>query len=550
MLKTIQDNVRVLGQILGRTIAIDHGDEVFEKIEQLRRHGKALSGGDKAVLTILQQDFSVASDEQLNVYARAFSQFLNLANIAEQQFTISEKGLQQLDLPHPLAALSEKIGEVVPEKFESALEKLHIELVLTAHPTEVNRRTFIHKYHEIAEQLDAPDKSIQRIEELIEQAWFTNEIRHERPTPLDESRWGLEAIADSLWHAVPTFLRELNELSLQMLGKDLPLNFSPVTMASWMAGDRDGNPFVTANLSEQAILNARLVAAELYLQDFQNLYLELSMHRANEILVQQDVERIGPYRNQISKVIERLKHTISQLQKGRTQGVIEGVDELLVPLHQCYDSLQSCGLKVIANSLLLDVIRRINCFGMSMVKLDVRQHSERHEQAMSEITLALGLGNYLEWSEQKKHSFLSAELKNSRPLLPSVKWSEDTQEVLDTYAMIAKQPREVLGIYIISMASQASDVLLVDLLLKAHGVSWKMPVAPLFETLDDLNRAPEVMDTLLLEDSYLARCDYRHYVMIGYSDSSKDAGVLAATWAQYQAQEALVEVFACHEKWS
>lgn len=547
MITTIQQNVRLLGHILGQTIAIDHGELTFDQIENIRRTGKELTTAEPAALARLQTDFANADEAQLKVYARAFSQFLNLVNIAEQQFTISEKGLAQLELAHPLEALAEKTTDVSPQKFNQALKKLHIELVLTAHPTEVNRRTFIHKYHELAEQLAAPEANNQRITELIEQAWFTNEIRNERPTPLDESRWGLDTIADSLWQAVPTFMRELNDLSQQVQSQDLPLDFAPVTMASWMAGDRDGNPFVTAKLSEQAIINARLVAAELYLKDFESLYLELSMHRADDELIVQDVERIGPYRSELEQVISLLKQTIGQLQEGGTESVLSSAEQLLTPLLRCHRSLVNNGLGVIANSKLIDVIRRVKCFGISMVKLDIRQHSERHDQAMAEITEALGLGDYLQWSEVKRQEFLTAELKNNRPLLPKYKWSSEAQEVFDTFAMIAKQPKEVMGIYIISMASQVSDVLLVNLLLKAHNVNWEMPIAPLFETLDDLNSAPEVMSNLLQNTPYLERCKHKHYVMIGYSDSAKDAGVLAATWAQYQAQEALVKLFNTHE---
>ncbi|WP_096087751.1 phosphoenolpyruvate carboxylase [Agaribacterium haliotis] len=543
MLETIQSNVRLLGKLLGQTIAIDHGDDFLEKIESVRNLGKDLNRDEQQALKLLQDEFSSASEAQLKVYSRAFSQFLNLVNIAEQQFTISEKGLQQLELAHPLEEFQKKLDESTTEKFEQALQKLHVELVLTAHPTEVNRRTFIHKYHDLAEQLDSPEKNSERIEELIEQAWFTNEIRNERPTPLEESRWGLDTIADSLWQAVPEFMRELNELSQQVLGKDLPLDYAPVTMASWQAGDRDGNPFVTAKLSELAITNARLRAAELYLQDFQNLYLELSMHKADENLIAQDAERIGPYRQVLASVIAQLKHSINQLQQGSTETAISSTEQLLEPLQLCYQSLCNQGLQKIANSSLLDVIRRVKCFGISMVKLDIRQHSERHDQAMAEVTQALNLGDYQTWKEEQKVAFLLCELQNSRPLLPAQKWSADTQEVLDTYAMIARQPKEVLGIYIISMASRTSDVLLVNLFLKAHGVDWAMPIAPLFETLDDLNNAPAVMAELLKLESYMQRCERQHYVMIGYSDSAKDAGVLAATWAQYTSQEALVKLF-------
>lgn len=543
MLDAIRENVRVLGQLLGQTIAVEKGPEWVDKIESIRQTSRNAVNQDPEALSELQNLFKTTNEQDLKVFARAFSQFLNLFNIAEQQYTASEQGLEELDLAHPLDTLVEKVAGVDPEKFAAALEKLHIELVLTAHPTEINRRTFIHKYHEIAERLDQGEADQPRIAEIIEQAWFTNEIRDERPTPLDESGWGLEVIADSLWSAVPEFIRELEQVAKQIINKPLALDYAPITMASWMAGDRDGNPFVTAKLSEQAILNARLKAAKLYIKDFQALYLELSMNSATEELIAADVTNIGPYRHQINNVIDRLEQTIELLSAGETAGAIDSKDCLLEPLLTCRESLIAYGMERAANSTILDLIRKIHAFGISMVRLDIRQHSERHNQAMAEITQALGLGDYEAWDEQQRCAFLLEELKNPRPLLPSAEFSADVKEVLDTYKMVARQPKEVLGIYIISMASTASDVLLVALLQKACGVSWNMPIAPLFETLDDLNNAPKVMADLLDLKDYQARCNGEHYVMIGYSDSSKDAGVLAATWAQYQSQEALLQVF-------
>lgn len=543
MLETIRNNVRTLGQLLGQTIAVEKGDEWVEKIEKVRHLSRDVVNADQEALQQLQALFSKTNEQDMLVYARAFSQFLNLANIAEQQYTTSEQGLAELDLAHPLETLQEKLGNIDETEFSEALQKLHVELVLTAHPTEVNRRTFIHKYHQIAEELEANPEQTDRIAELIEQAWFTNEIRNERPTPLDESRWGLDVIADSLWTAVPKFISELDQVAQQITDKPLALDYAPITMASWMAGDRDGNPFVTAKLSEQAILNARLRAAELYLQDFKDLYLELSMNNADEALVLEDVDNIGPYRHQLKQIVKELERAVELLANGEVKGAIETKQALLTPLYRCRESLLNNGLVRIANSGILDLIRKVHCFGISMVKLDVRQHSERHNQAMAEITQALGLGDYESWSEAERVEFLLSELKSKRPLIPNVEFSADVQEVLDTYQMIARQPREVLGIYIISMASEVSDVLLVALLQKATGVSWNMPVAPLFETLDDLNNAPKVMADLLDIDDYAQRCGQKHYVMIGYSDSAKDAGVLAATWGQYSAQEALVEVF-------
>lgn len=545
MLETISQNIRSLGSVLGKTIANDKDQRWLDNIERVRLLAKDGVANEAYAIDELKTLFQSCDEQELLIYSRAFSQFLNLANIAEQQHTTSEQGLAELDLPHPLESLQEQLTQdkCQPDEFLAAIKKLHIELVLTAHPTEVNRRTFIHKYHEIAEQLEITGPELNgRIEELIEQAWNTNEIRPQRPTPLDESRWGLNAIRDSLWFAVPTFVRELDELCQQVSGQPLPLDATPITMASWMAGDRDGNPFVTAELSKKAILNARLLAAELYLLDFQNLYLELSMHKASDALIKADTDNIGPYRNLIKQTINKLEHSIALLKDGETKGVIASPDELLQPLTACYESLLDVGLSRAANSLLLDVIRKVHCFGISLVKLDVRQHSEFHDQTIADIVESLDLGDYLSWNEEKRCEFLQQEINNPRPLLPNKKWSAQTQEVLDTFKFIAEQPKEVLGIYIISMASQQSDVLTVNLLMKATGLTWDMPIAPLFETLDDLNNASKVMDLLLNNTEYTKRTHGAQHVMIGYSDSAKDAGVLAAAWGQYQAQESLVAV--------
>ncbi|MBU2916391.1 phosphoenolpyruvate carboxylase [Psychrosphaera sp. F3M07] len=548
MLETISQNIRSLGSVLGKTIANDKDQRWLDNIERVRLLAKDGVAQEEYAIEELKTLFQSCDEQDLLIYARAFSQFLNLANIAEQQHTTSEQGLAELDLPHPLESLQEQLSDTKPEAFLAAIKKLHIELVLTAHPTEVNRRTFIHKYHEIAEQLEQSGPELNgRIEELIEQAWNTNEIRPQRPTPLDESRWGLNAIRDSLWFAVPKFVRELDELCQQVTGQPLPLDATPITMASWMAGDRDGNPFVTAELSKKAILTARLLAAELYLIDFQNLYLELSMHKANDALIAADSNSIGPYRNLIKQTIGKLEHSIELLKNDQTDGVIASPQELLQPLYACRESLLEVGLTRAANSMLLDVIRKVHCFGISLVKLDVRQHSEFHDQTIAEIVESLGLGDYLSWNEEKRCQFLQQEINNPRPLLPKVEWTAQTQEVLDTYRFIAEQPKEVLGIYIISMASQQSDVLAVNLLMKATGITWDMPIAPLFETLDDLNNASKVMDLLLNNKDYVKRTEGAQHVMIGYSDSAKDAGVLAAAWAQYQAQEALVAVATKHK---
>jgi len=184
-------------------------------------------------------------------------------------------------------------------------------------------------------------------------------------------------------------------------------------------------------------------------------------------------------------------------------------------------------------------------FGPHLIKLDVRQESGRHTQVFSELTQHLGLGDYATWDENQRAAWLRLELESPRPLIPSA-WSpcEEVQEVLDTFAVIAETPLEALGCYVISMARSASDVLAVQLLLKITGCSLTIPVSPLFETLDDLDNAPEIVSSLLTCENYRQRVADGMVVMIGYSDSAKDAGMLTAGWAQYRAQEALLEVAA------
>ncbi|MEI6895613.1 MAG: phosphoenolpyruvate carboxylase [Colwellia sp.] len=544
MLEPIQQKVRDLGTMLGKTIAADQGEEWLKKIETMRLEGKEIAAGDIKAIAALQKKLANCDEKDLLIYSRAFSQFLNLLNVAEQQFTTSEQGLAELELAHPLEDLESHIIDIDPEVITAALKKLKIELVLTAHPTEVNRRTFIHKYNEIGKELCASENTLSpRIEELVEQAWHTDEIRQQRPTPLQESGWGLNSISDNFWHAIPKFMRELDDFSQKVTGQSLPQHYTPITMASWMAGDRDGNPFVTAELSKTALIRARYLACHLYLKDFQDLYLELSMSKATNNLTEANKDLRGPYRQHLVPIIKLLKASIEQLKEGKTENILSSAEQLRQPLQTCRDSLLAVGLTSVANSLVLDLIRKVNSFGISLVKLDIRQHSERHDSAIAELTQVLNLGNYIDWSEADRQEFLLAELENPRPILPQHNWTADTQEVLDTYALIAEQPAELFGIYIISMASEVSDVLAVKLLLKAAGVQWNMPIAPLFETLDDLNSAPKVMAELLSIESYRNTCDNQHNVMIGYSDSAKDAGVLAATWGQYKSQEKLVEVF-------
>ncbi|QPG06065.1 phosphoenolpyruvate carboxylase [Salinimonas marina] len=556
----LKDTVRYLGTVLGETIKAQLGDEWLERIEQIRLDGRGSYQGDTDCSENLKQTFKTLSDSDLLTVGRAFAQFLNLGNIAEQEFNSA------MNVDASIDTLFNHLDKanLSAENVEKAVAKLNIDLVLTAHPTEVTRRTLIHKHKELAnclqsihqETLSDPERSRieTRIADLISQAWHTEEIRSERPTPVDEARWGFSVIENSLWEAVPQFLRELDERLQQDYQVSLPLDSAPVQFSSWMGGDRDGNPFVTAELTEQVLYLARKRAAKLFAGDFDRLQVELSMFDCSDELRQRVGDANEPYRALLRPLVRRLQATrdgLSDLLMGKSvdqRRWIAHSDELLEPLLLCYESLCKCGMKVTADGLLLDTIRRVRCFGVHLLRLDIRQDAERHADVLGEVTRYLGLGDYSQWNEADKQAFLLRELSSKRPLFPA-HWdaSDEVKEVLNTCKVVAKHDQTGFGIYIISMASQPSDVMAVQLLLQESGVNWPMPVAPLFETLDDLNNSPDVMRNLLSIDWYRGYVKGRQFVMIGYSDSAKDAGALAAGWAQYESQEALVKVAAEHD---
>ena len=551
----LKDTVRYLGKTLGETIKNQLGQEWLDRIEKIRKGGRASYQGDATCSEELKETFKTMSDSDLLTVGRAFAQFLNLGNIAEQEYNAA------MNVDASIDALFKHLdkAELTAEKVQDAVAKLNIDLVLTAHPTEVTRRTLIHKHKELANCLqaihqeslnDVERKKIEtRIADLIAQAWHTEEIRSVRPTPVDEARWGFSVIENSLWEAVPDFMRELDGRLNEDYEVSLPLDASPVQFSSWMGGDRDGNPFVTSKVTEQVLLLARKRAAKLFAIDLDRLQVELSMYDCNDALREKVGDANEPYRALLRPLVDKFITTrdgISDYLAGKnpdTSNWVESDDELIEPLMLCYQSLLDCGMQVVANGLLLDTIRRARVFGIHLLRLDVRQDSERHADVFSELTRYLGLGDYAQWSEADKQAFLLRELGSKRPLFPA-HWdaSEEVKEVLDTCKVIAKHSKHGFGIYIISMASEPSDVMAVQLLLQESGVDWPMPVAPLFETLDDLNNSPDVMRKLLSIDWYRGYVKGRQFVMIGYSDSAKDAGALAAGWAQYQSQEALVAI--------
>jgi phosphoenolpyruvate carboxylase len=572
--KPLRQDVRLLGELLGDTLRERGGQQLFDTVEHVRTLAKATHAGERPLADLAERLGALPVDAAIPL-ARAFTHFLNLANVAEQHHRIRRRRAYQRDPASPpqRGSCEETFtrliaGGVTREALYDAVCRLRIELVLTPHPTEVSRRTMIHKYNRIASLLavnDRPDLTFPERDEVtaalrreIETAWETDEVREQRPTPLDEVRSGLIVFEQSVWQAMPAFLRGADRALVAATGRSLPLDATPVTFGSWIGGDRDGNPNVTPDVTIKACLLSRWMAADLYLKDIDALRDELSICHppeggldgsASRELHQRTDNAREPYRELLRDVRSRLRATRAWIEEAlASDRPISPPPEayldaaaLAEPLRLCHASLVEQGSSRIAGGRLADLLRRVAVFGVVLARLDIRQESSRHTEAIDAITSAIGAGSYAEWDEDRRIEFLLRELENRRPLLPrGFEATPPVRDLLDTFRAIATIHPESLGAYVITMTRQASDVLAVHLLQQNALVQHPLRVVPLFETAADLEHAPAVLDRLLGIEAYRNRIHGRLEVMVGYSDSTKDAGRLTAAWELYRAQEAIV----------
>lgn len=570
----LQDDVRLLGTLLGDTLRAQDGAALFEAVERVRGVAKQGRSGAAPFAALHEALHELSTGEAMEV-ARAFAHFLGLANIAEQHHRTRRRRDYQRDpaTPPQRASFEDTLSRlrasgVSATNLAERAATMAIELVLTAHPTEVVRRTLRQKQRRIADLLalgDRPDltaperaERLRKLEEEVASIWLTDEIHRKQPTPLDEVRSGLVAFEQTLWDAVPRHLRALDSALRRHTGTPLPSGATPIRFGSWMGGDRDGNPNVTPEVTIRACLLARWMAADLYIAEVARLRSELSMRRASSELMARVGSATEPYRTLLREVEERLVRTRRQvaallanpgpLRPGPE--IFTDPEELAEPLWLCHRSLVETGAGIIAQGRLLDLLRRIPCFGLTLVRLDLRQEASRHTAALDAIA-ARGGKSYSALPEAERQRFLLAELEGGAPLARAAmaatgEFEPEVADVLDTMRVAAGLPPGSLGAYVISMASQPSDILAVELLQAAAGVQPPLRVVPLFETVADLRGAGGCLEALFQVPWYRQRIGGRQEVMIGYSDSAKDGGRLAATWELYTAQERVVAVGAEH----
>ena len=574
--KPLRDDVRLLGELLGETLRRDEGIMHFERVERVRALAKLTRTGTGG------EDFESLAEEMRSMpveaalpVARSFAHFLNLANIAEQHHRVRRR--REIEREPGGRPQQASIEEALPRLMRSGVSgdalydavcRLRIELVITAHPTEIMRRTLQHKYNRIADALawrDRPDLTplereslLQAMRREIAGAWHTEEVRRERPSPLDEVRSGMAVFEETIWNAVPEFCRSLDRTLRMVIGRGLPLEVAPIRFGSWIGGDRDGNPSVTPDVTRRAALMSRWTALSLYAREIEALRFELSMTRASEELQARAGGTYEPYRSVLRELQRRVEASL-RIAGQELAGVesepdpmtLGDIEDLAEPLRLCDRSLRWAGNEVIADGRLADVLRRVAAFGLTLVRLDVRQEASRHTDAVDAIARHLGMGSYASWPEERRIDFLLNLLTQNRRLpLDGIQADARVTELLDTFRMIAAIPRDSLGAYVITQAGRASDVLAVELLQREAGVKHPLRVVPLFETARDLRASADVMNGLLSIPWYRTRVmrdEGRQEVMVGYSDSAKEIGRLAAAWELYKAQETIVAACRDHD---
>ncbi|MCS3728167.1 phosphoenolpyruvate carboxylase [Bradyrhizobium betae] len=588
----LRDDIRLLGRILGDTVRDQEGADLFDLVERIRQTSiRFHRDEDRLARRELEQILDSMSTSETVRIVRAFSYFSHLANIAEDQNNIrqmrarsaaSGSGVLAETLAHAKAA---GIGaDALRNFFKTAL----VSPVLTAHPTEVRRKSTMDREMEVAALLDRRERvaltadeaaaSDEQLRREVLTLWQTNLLRRTKLTVLDEVANGLSFYDYTFLREVPRLVNTLED-RLEEGGEQAAGELASfLRMGSWIGGDRDGNPFVTADVMRGTLRLQSSRVMQFYLEELHVLGSELSIaaHLADiseelrnlaERSPDTSPHRIGePYRLAVSGIYARLTATAEKLQveitrrpvgKGAPYG---SVRELQADLDVLHRSLISNNARVIARGRLRLLRRAVDCFGFHLARLDIRQNSAVHERTIAELMDAANPGmSYLALGEDARISLLTNELRSPRSLVsPFVKYSDETMGELNVFHAAAeahaKFGSDSIPQCIISMCKSMSDMLEVAVLLKEVGLVHPsgrsaINIVPLFETIEDLQASSVIMDRMLSLHDYrrlVDSCGGVQEVMLGYSDSNKDGGFVTSGWELYKAEIGLVEVFERH----
>lgn len=594
---TASDDIRLLGRMLGEVIAEQTGTSVYELVEAVRQAATAERRGTDRPGR-LEELLEAASDEERFHVARAFSLLLFLANLAEDTAdnrsasTRRSAGSPDAPAPGTLAHALGRLGAagLVPEEIASLVASLQVSPVLTAHPTEVRRRTTLDRGRRIAALLARRDRMLFSLPERAEweeclrveilALWQTAILRGSKLRVRDEINEVLHYYDLSLFAEIPRLHRRIED-SLGKLGASAVRVPPVISMGSWIGGDRDGNPFVTAETLRYALDRQAAVAIGHHLSDLRRLAIELSMS-ANLVRCTERVEEMAqgsgddspfraeePYRRAMNGMYARLAAT-ARAAIGRVPGVepranlapYEGPDCLVDDLRALEASLGEHGAAALACARVAPVRRSVEAFGFHLAGIDLRQNASVHQEVVAELLSRAGeTDNYCELGEEERIRLLEAELCRARPLVsPFVTYSPETQAELDIFAAAAEGHSRLgsaaVPHYVISMCKSVSDLLEVAVLLKEAGLcrpagpspaQVDLDIVPLFETIEDLDGAgrtfARLMSLPVWRQMVAGRGDWQE-VMLGYSDSNKEGGYLSSNWSLYRAERDLAEAAA------
>jgi phosphoenolpyruvate carboxylase len=587
----ISATIHLLGDLLGQVITDLEGAEVFAVEERIRLLAKARRAGEPGAGERLQAEIAALGDAQARPLAAAFAAYFDLVNLAEEDTRVALLHARQEEAyPQPA---SESIGEaiatlkrrgVTSQQMAALLGALSIELVLTAHPTEARRRTVLSKIQRIgrllaqSRQADLPRRQRQRLHDAlrgqIALLWLTDRARTAKPAVTDEVRTGLYFVDTVFWQVIPQIYADLDE-ALAEHYPGLACQRPWLRLASWIGGDRDGNPFVTAAVTAETLRLHRGLAVENHRRSLQELARHLSLSASRLPLppaLQRWIENQRPlpthaayieqrYANEPYRLIlallaadlaeaSRTDMTTRLLTDEPHQAAITR-QRLAEPLQAIAQHLPAC----LTHDELATFQRQLRVFGLHAARLDLREDTARWNAALGEVLRALQMAaNFDELPAEARAALLLRLFCEAPPPLsqrPGI-----TPAAAETWALLRLMARvrqvygaDLLGPVILSMTHSAADVLAVLLLLHWADCDQGQPIVPLFETIDDLQAAPHILEALFTADVYrahLATCANEQMVMIGYSDSNKDGGYLMANWALYQAQEAITSVAERH----
>lgn len=581
---SLQNDVNMLGNILGEILVLHGGKDLLDKVERIRKMTKSIRKEfNSDMYTELKKEISGLESPMRQQVIRAFSVYFHLVNVAEQnhrirrrrQYLLEEGTSQTLSLEQAVSKVREY--SLSEDEIQSVLDDLSIELIMTAHPTEATKRTVLEIQKRISENLRKLDNPLitQWEKEAITDSlfnevtalWHTDELRHRKPEVLDEVKNGLYYFNQILFDTLPDIFWELEmQLQDQISEKDWQVpNF--IRFGSWIGGDRDGNPNVTPEITwttlemQQELILKKYEASVIELmrrfsqsaerQPIEQVFIDKVESEEKAYLEEQEKWRVKSeiYRRKFAVILKRLR------EKGKSSRGYQHADELAADLKDIKINVEKHLPENKKLKTIRKLIRQVEMFGFHLATLDIRNHSGEHEAAIHEILQKVHLtDDYSKLTETDKQKLLYQVLEDPRPLLlTNDRYSKATQDIMRVFRMIKRAHKEfgkrAIEVYLISMTEAPSDLLEVMVLAKEVGiyrinqdgtVESDLDVAPLLETIDDLKAGPEIMRTLFEADVYrkqlAARKDHQE-IMLGYSDGSKDGGTLSANWELFKAQK-------------